>query len=480
MAINPTNHQNMIVAWMGFLFGENVVIKTKSTFDGGQSWSSVVSQPHYVSGFTSADPSVEFDHQGNAYLCFIDFDGTSFSDGSVRVAKSTDGGLTWSTAVEVIALADDPGKLCIDRPWISIDTSSGPSQGNVYVTTMNADKLPVSPPYNPYFVRSTDGGASFGTPRYIDSTDYLAGSIITQPMPYPTVSATGKLYACYPSYETSQSLFPQIFVASSSDGGIGFNYNTMYTGANVANDSLIKRPSPIICDPSDPLHLTYCGVMDYHGDADVYMLESFDEGISWTTPARINDDAIGNGRLQDLIWCDYDYDGDLAVCWRDRRNGGAGYETDTEIWCSMRCKDSTAFTPNFRISDTQVSHDTILNSAGNDAMCVKFLNDTINAVWGDVRTGRLNIFFNRVSKQTIVSATEIVSEQTPLPIYPNPGNGNITVPAVDPPFSFEIIDVQGKLLNHGKSNTNLLNTGLDVGQYFIRINGNRVYQFLVQ
>ena len=36
----------MVVAWMGYKFGENIVIKTKVTFNAGQNWSITNSIPH--------------------------------------------------------------------------------------------------------------------------------------------------------------------------------------------------------------------------------------------------------------------------------------------------------------------------------------------------------------------------------------------------------------------------------------------------
>lgn len=483
LAINPNNGNHMVVAWMGFQFGQNIVIRTKVTVDGGQTWSSASNIPHLASGHTSADPSVQFDHNGNVYLCFVDYDPAGASAGTVEVVKSTDGGLTWGSPSEVISIADDPGKLCIDRPWMVIDTTTGPHQGNIYVTTMNAKLMPVSPPYNPYFIRSTDGGITFSTPRYLDSANYMAGPWIIQPMPFPAVGADGKLYASYPSYETSQSLLPQIFVASSNDAGTGFSYSTMYSGADAVSDSLAKKAGPLLCDPSDAGHLVHLGLLDQHGDADIFMMESFDEALTWSSTIRINDDAIGNGKLQDMVWGGFDLDGDLAVCWRDRRNGGSGYETDTEIWCAIRCRDSANFGANFSITDVQIAHDTVLNGSGNDAMCLQFLNDTLSAVWGDVRNGRINIYFNRTTKGEALAVTEIISEGSPELLYPNPGNGTIHFKEFDTPFSYTIIDLNGKVVLQGNSPTPSIDTKLESGQYFImtEYDGRKQYfRFIVQ
>ena len=93
IAINPTNPQHLISAWMGYQFGQKVVIKSSISYNGGTSWSSPLSQTHLLPGNSSADPSLGFDHLGNAYLCYIDYDNVGFTNGSVVVAKSTNGAI---------------------------------------------------------------------------------------------------------------------------------------------------------------------------------------------------------------------------------------------------------------------------------------------------------------------------------------------------------------------------------------------------
>ena len=95
---------------------------------------------------------------------------------TVPFAMPQDVGLAAKTAV-------------LDRPWMAIDTAAGPHQGNIYVTSMNAKQALGNPPYNPYVARSTDGGATFGAPRFLDTLGYLAGSVATQPMPSPAAAA---------------------------------------------------------------------------------------------------------------------------------------------------------------------------------------------------------------------------------------------------------------------------------------------------
>ena len=430
LAINPNDDQHLVVAWMGYVPLAQISIKTKTSLDGGQTWSTATNVPHTNSLFGSADPSLGFDNDGNVFLTYVDFQ-ASIDSGFVYVRKSIDGGLSWGDPVTAIHMHSDGDSHPIDRPWMAIDNSGGPNDGNIYVTSMPPLTIGfIPPPYHPYFARSIDGGGSFEPWRYVDTTGFLVGSFIPGPMPAPAVGPDGTVHVAYPSWETNQSLIPQMFVASSTNGGLGFEYKTIYSSAQAFSDSLAKKGYLLRVDPSDADHLAFLHLNNPHGDGDVYIRESFDGGANWSSGLRLNDDPIGNIRMQDLVWADFDTDGDLVVSWRDRRNAtDSTYTTETEIWATVRPKDSTDFLPNFPISDALVLHDSILEGAGNDFMNVQLENDLISAVWGDMRNGFMNIWFAQFSLEGVVnSVRKISSEAIPdVEIYPNPSTDGITV-----------------------------------------------------
>jgi len=428
IAVNPLNSLHMVVAWMGYFPFERISIKTKVTFDAGQTWSPLNSVPHTNALYGSADPSIDFDNSGNIYLSFIDFN-RNLSSGAVFVVKSVDGGLSWETPVEVINANADTQKP-IDRPWISVDRSNGINNGNVYLTTMPPVVFgPLPPPYHPYFIASTDGGNSF-TWRYLDSANWLAGNIIRQPMPSNCVSSNGTIHAVYPSYLYSQNVLPKFIHAASTDGGISFSYHTVFSAESSVNDSLAKKGYLILSDPSEQSHLVFAYLDKTFGDIDLFIRESYDAGVTWGNSQRVNDDPISNDRMQDLLWGDFDSDGDLILTWRDRRNGAdSTYQTSSEIWGAVMKKDSVNFSANFKISDSMVAYDSILANSGNDFMCVKFVNDTLNAVWGDTRDGKLNIWFQRMSTNgNVTGIKKIHTEEVPIiNLYPNPASSIITI-----------------------------------------------------
>ena len=470
LAVDPANSQHLVVAWMGYNPGTKAFIKTKVSFDGGQTWSAANDIPHTNPTYGSADPSMAFDNSGNLFLCFIDFDKDTDS-GAVYVVKSTDGGLTWDNPVEVINANDDTQKP-IDRPWISIDRSGGANDGNIYVTTMPPKvfgNLP--PPYHPYLTVSTDGGNTFNQWQYIDAPGWLAGNVIAQPMPTNCVAADGTFYAVYPSYVASQNPLPQFIIASSTDGGNTFSYHTVFSSSSTVSDPMAKKGYLILADPTDANHLVFIYLGTTYGDIDVFMRESTDAGTTWTNPVRVNDDPISNDRMQDMLWGDFDTSGNLIIAWRDRRNGSSsGYETAYEIWGAYRSHNDTNFAANFTISDTLIPYDNILAYAGNDFMCVKLTDSKLNAVWGDTRNSSLNIWFQQTDINDIITGIEQVhSEEDPgVKIYPNPTSTIIFIEGEDIK-NILLYNPEGKEINRYKNTDKIDISQLPAGSYIVKV-----------
>jgi hypothetical protein len=474
LVINPQNQQHLVAAWMGFQLNQKVCIKSAVSMDGGNNWSSPITQNHEVATNSSADVSLAFNSAGTLFMCYIDYDNDLFTNGQIIIRKSVDGGFNWSTSTEVINIADCPNQLCVDRPWMVIDRSGGIHDGTIYISAMNA-KQPafVTPPFHPYLSVSKNDGFSFETPRYLDSVNYLAGSTIPQVMPSPAVSADGTFYAIYPSYETSQSLFPRYLLANSTTQGLAINHIIAYQGVNIGvQNDLLKRGSLLKTDPSNSLHLAYFFLSEINDGADVYFTETMDAGITWTSFKRINQDPIANGKLQDLLWADFDLDGDLLVCWRDRRNGiGTSYAEPTEIYAVVRPKDSLNFNVDYRISSQQIQHDQVLTNSGNDFMHTCLMNDTAYTVWGDVRTGTLKIYLNKWNIfSQLGSLSEIPTAET-IPIIPNPSNISIQVPANFIGETYTIFSLNGSCIVKKELENEFIDIScLTKGSYILQIN----------
>ena len=467
LAMHPTNSQILTVSWIGFQQGAGIVIKTKNSLDGGNTWGNY-NFLTIETGERQADPVLKYDSNGNLFLCYIDFDGINLSQGTVRIRRSTDFGASWGNSVEVINITDCPNQLCIDRPWMEIDTTGGPLDGTIYVTTMNPNQPNfVTAPYHPYLTVSLDNGNSFENPRFLDTTGYLAGTIITQPVAVPTIDGNGVFRAIYPSYETTQSFFGEYYMASSADGGATVTHTNPFSVTSGAGTSEAKIGRTMVTDPSDGNHLAYSIVTEEQGDLNIYFSESYDAGATWSPQTKVNDDPLGNGVVQDLVWLDFDTDGDLAFTWRDRRNGGIGLEVPSEIYCAIKPAGSSTIGTNFLLNDSLVNYDSMLDDPGNDFMSMQFRNDTIHAVWGDIRSGIINIFYNRYA---LNSNTNFITEVTApnIKVYPNPTSDFIMIDDFDL-NKIEIINNTGAKVATYKENLKKIDiSNLRVGNYYIR------------
>ena len=473
--INPSNSQHLVLAWMGYDHPYKVAIYYRVSFNGGISWSAKTKIQQENNVFSAADPSIDFDNQGNVYLSYCEFINppVTTDSGGIFIRKSIDGGLSWQSSVKVMDLNSDTLKKAIDRPWMRIDRSGGINDGNIYITSMNMKGV-TNPPFNPYLHRSFDGGNTWGQWKYLDNTNWLAGIWIPHPAPTPDISSNGKFHAVYPSYVFTQSPYIQYIHVHSSDAGNTLSYNPVFFDINNANDTLSKKGYLLRTDPSDSNHLVLLNISNDNGDFDVFIHESLDEGTSWSNAIRINDDPIANNRMQDLIWADFDEDGDLFVAWRDRRNApDSTFTTSSEIWGAIKWKDSTLFSSNFLISDSLVPYDTILGAtSGNDFMSVQFVNDTIYAVWGSNQDGSLDIWFQRTFISGVTSIIDIKKElNNDIFIYPNPTSDKINV-QIDTKYNeleIFVFSILGERILSVKNQTELDISSLVIGTYFIKV-----------
>jgi hypothetical protein len=471
-AVNPVNQEHIVIAWMGFEWGENLAINTRTSFDGGYTWSPATFIPHQAPGRTSADPIVGFNSDGQPYVCYIDYkpDG---SEGAVYVVYSEDGGLSWETPVAAISVEDDPGEYPVDRPWIAMDATGGPYDGHMYLCTKPAPWEPA--PNISYFIRSTDGGQSWEPWTSTGVPGWSVGPFIDEPMAAVCVNGEGTLFIVYPGWELTEYLLPRFILKKSTDGGSTFGYSQILETTEGIDDTLPKLGYSLHSDPSDPDHILLLFIAPSDEDIDIFCIETFDEGVSWTSPLRINDDPLNNGIMQDLTWAAFNENGDLVVTWRDRGVGGeTGYENPSEIRARVRPAGWT-FQPSFSVSSVS-PHGEILNGNGNDFMCTALVEDTVLAAWGDISSGALNIWF---SHSTAEGTTSLINlEPLPLEIYPNPAQAGTTITfPILAEGTFSLYDINGKLVRQGAFIRQIDTDGLTQGHYTVVVEaGEKSYR----
>ncbi len=428
LAINPTNNKNLVAAWMGFKIGSHVVIKTRASFDGGNTWSTANSLPHFRTNYTSADVSMAFDKSGLLYISYIDSHQAPDS-GGVFIARSLDGGLNWDTPSRAVDVYDVSGKFPVDRPWLVVDNSNSANAGTLYITTKPAPWI--APPNRNYFKMSSDSGHIWSAIANIDGGTHLVGSAIAAPMAAPAVTMSGNFCAVYPSYISSQNIYPALYLATSSNKGQTFSYTTVYTSAPAVLDTNCKNGYHLITSPINSNQMLFVTPNGSNGDADIMVLHSNNGGQTWSSPTRVNDDVVGNLKEQDMVWATYNEQGNVAVTWRDRRNSSANgfWNAGYDFYYAISTDNGQTFSANKKLSSQFIAFDSVIAQNGNDFMSCVYHSDTLYTVWGDTRTGKLNIFFAKTiaSSNTNVGIALLDEEASPLEIFPNPFSSQTTL-----------------------------------------------------
>jgi hypothetical protein len=239
----------------------------------------------------------------------LSFTSTSQPNG-LYVYRSTDGGVSWGPPLEVIN--QYPG-VFEDKEFLACDRTAGAHRGNLYVCWTRFG-------YTTDIVmrRSTTGGTSWGSTTTVSDQSGVQ-------FPIPVVGRGGELYIAWTSYSYSS-----ILIDRSTNGGVSFGSDrtvtSVYTPSTVLNGGIDAYSSPHMdadLTPGPYGGRLYLAFMDRRGglaDFDIWVTYSDNGGTSWSTPARVNDDAASNGRDQFLPWLSVDNQGVVSVVFLDRRH----------------------------------------------------------------------------------------------------------------------------------------------------------------
>ncbi len=241
------------------------------SFDGGATWTSSLKDE-------GADPSCGFGNDGAAYAVSY---GTVETDGKLepatRVFRSNDGGKTWQGPAMIRR-----GRS-FDRPYVTIDQTSGRLSGRVYIVgSPDPGELGGSPIA---VVHSVDGGKSFqksvGVPLTGDKkTSGNAGTMV--------VLRDGTLVASYRNREPDK----RIQVTTSSDGGEHLTNPVAVAEPIYCGYGLGEMPQ-IAVDKSEGffdgrLYIVWSS-KNVDGLCQTLVAYSSDHGISWSRPVTVSD-----------------------------------------------------------------------------------------------------------------------------------------------------------------------------------------------
>jgi hypothetical protein len=377
VAINSNNSTPNPVSG---IYGSN----STETFDGGLSWDGSVEG---AGGSNSGDPVALIGNDGAYYI------GAISNPGGQQVAKSTNQGVTYTTYI----VAPNPGDLA-DKNHMWIDNSTvSPYTNNLY----NAwTAFGGSDNNNIAFSRSTNGAVNWSSPVNVSSAvnagSHCQGVNINS-------GPNGEVYVIWAIYDGWPTDESAIGMARSFDGGATFAPATrVITGirgirSTGVNKNMRNNSFPsMACDISGGeysgnIYVVWANVgvpgINSGNDVDVYMSRSEDQGATWSTPVRVNQDDAGLGAKHYFPWitCDPE-NGILSVVYYDDRNVGG---SQCEVYCA-NSYDGGATWEDFKVSDVAFTPSPIPGLADGymgDYLGINARGGIVYPVWADNRTG---------------------------------------------------------------------------------------------
>ncbi len=205
-------------------------------------------------------------------------------------------------------------------------------------------------------------------------------------------------------------------------------------------------------------------------------------------PVRVNDDALGNGKQQDMVWAAYNEQGAIATVWRDRRNDASNgfWNVGYDFYYAISDDNGQTFSANQKMSSQFIPFDSIVAENGNDFMSAVYSGDTLYTVWGDSRSGRLNIWFAKTiaSTNTTVDVSILNENKGLFQMAPNPAKEQLylTFLKETKPTQIEIFNLKGQKIY--TSTTSEKQRRIDIshwssGVYFIKVD-EEVQRFVVE
>lgn len=442
VAVNPTNPLNLVSTagpgYGGFDgYGNFGVARVSS--DGGQTWGwgnanadYVTSAAHGSSVYTM-DQVASFDASGNVYVASLwSYNGYP----PIWLFKSTDGGnsylltnaflksgdtfLYYGNGTTVLACGG------VDFTGVIADGySSSPFRNNVYVMTAAGALLNGVCYSGILFIRSTDGGITWTSGTWFDSS-YIGqlsanrGITVAPDGTIFIVGATGGPI-CPPVGGTVQ-------VLKSTDGGNSF----VAAGCAVIDPGLIVHYAEVAAADSNTTYVVFYGQNTRDSTWHLWSVVSFDGGLSWSSRARIDDITSPDASHVASACCLPMWDFSLSqqprrldVAWLDNRNGG-GNRSFADVYYSYSL-DGKSWSTNLRatpqgpyfictLSDPSCNP----RNTGNDFMWVASVGYTTYIVASMTSTYCTSYCIPLVDKLvTVTYPPPFVSSVSPPSGYPN-------------------------------------------------------------
>ncbi|MEI7897352.1 MAG: T9SS type A sorting domain-containing protein, partial [bacterium] len=270
-----------------------------STDDGGKKWTAQkqVNQPpnRCAGGDVAVGPN------GEVYACWAGVTAISpFKEIFVGFGASEDGGATWTVLENAFNMSGIsgvlPGKNNIrvnSLPVITVDTTTGPRKGWIYIVTCQKGLSPAGSDPDIVMYRSADRGHTWSSGIRVNQDPLNNGK--TQFFPAVHVDKTGAIDIIFYDDRNTSTDSAGVFLARSQDGGDNWHeyeisdHNFMpkpigglgqgYQGDNIDITSTTTKLWPVWMDNSSGIYQVWTVPIDY---ADVNAIGEKEPGNSFT------------------------------------------------------------------------------------------------------------------------------------------------------------------------------------------------------
>jgi len=219
---------NIYVAYTDFGVTGSPIEITHST-DDGLSYSTPINISSAVNaGSHNQGVNIQTGPNGEVYVAWIIYDSWPSDETAIALAKSTDGGASFTDATRIISnirgirtTETSKNHRVNSFPSMAVDMSGGPNNGYIYIVWANigVPGTNTGPDIDVYMIRSEDGGINWTAPIKVNQDPSGAGK--EHYFPWITCDpVTGDLSVIYYDDRNVSSTQCEVFVASSDDSGI--------------------------------------------------------------------------------------------------------------------------------------------------------------------------------------------------------------------------------------------------------------------
>jgi hypothetical protein len=308
-----------------------------------------------------------------------------------------------------------------DKPWMEVDLNSPATSacsGNVYFADTNFHGAHGSSPV--VFSRSTNGGATWSSPRTISSggpqgASHNQGADIA-------VAPDGTVYVAFEAF--SQQGLDTINLVKSTDCGSHWTQPVIVNTIDAPQAPGVAFRTPtfafVATDGTDS-NLVYVAYQSFAGDYDIYAQRSTNGGASFGSAVQVNDDPGARHQVFPTIEVS---NHTLNVAWYDFRNSTTPDNEALDVYYACANCNGAAW-PTFDAPTrvTNVSHNPECRMFGGGTVAFHGDYNELDAFWN----GSSSIVHVAWADNRDVPAAQCDLSDDPGPASNNIGNRNQNV-----------------------------------------------------